>query len=86
MDIDPNDKREIMELHLPGGRTVNAKAVILKSVSIGAVEEKDVLAAVLLEDVVDTGIKDGLLGQSFLNRFTIKIDLKIMKMYLEKLK
>jgi len=86
IDLVTDDKRDVMELQLTGGRRVNAKAVVLKSVRLEQVEEKDVLAAILLEDAVDIGFKDGLLGRTFLNRFSIKIDLKNMKMVLEKLR
>lgn len=86
IELDPKDKNEITELHLAGGRTVNGRTVILKSVKIQDVEEKNVQAAILLEDVKDLGARDGLLGRSFLSRFSMKLDLKNMKMSLEKLK
>lgn len=50
--------------------------VILKSVRIGEVEEKDVQAFVLLESnaEVEKSSTDGLLGLSFLNRFHVTFD------------
>ena len=81
-----NDKgNDIMVMHLAGGRSVNVKAVVLKSVNISGIEEKNVPAAVLLDDKGSMDFKDGLLGRSFLSRFNIKIDQKQMKMILQKL-
>lgn len=73
----------IATLQLAGDRKVLAKIVMLKSVRINDIEVKDVLAGVLL-DGGPSGFKDGLLGMTFLNRFNLKIDLKNMKMALEK--
>jgi len=84
--LDETQKNDIMELHLAGDRRVNARMVAIKTVEIGDAEAKDVLAGVLLEDFVNPGFKDGLLGMTFLNRFNFKIDLKEMKLSLEKLK
>ena len=73
----------VATLQLAGEHKVLAKMVMLKSVRIKDIEVKDVLAGVLLEDS-GLGFKDGLLGMTFLNRFNLKIDLKNMKMALEK--
>ncbi len=73
----------IAMLQLAGEHKVAAKMVILKSVCIKDIEVKDVLSGVLLEDA-GMGLKDGLLGMTFLNKFNLKIDLKNMKMALEK--
>ena len=73
----------IATLQLAGGHRVAAKMVMLKSVRIKDIEVKNVLAGVLLDDG-GIGFKDGLLGMTFLNRFNLKIDLKNMKMALEK--
>jgi clan AA aspartic protease (TIGR02281 family) len=76
-------KNSLATLQLAGDRKVLAKMVILKSVRIKDIEVKDVLAGVLLDEA-GMGLKDGLLGMTFLNRFNLKIDLKNMKMALEK--
>lgn len=73
----------IAALQLAGEHKVAAKMVILKSVRIKDIEVKDVLAGVLLDDA-GIGLKDGLLGMTFLSKFNLKIDLKNMKMALEK--
>ena len=78
-------KKDVMELKLADGRSALAKAVILESVSIQDIEVKNVMAAVMLDQLPDPRLKDGLLGMSFLNRFNLKMDLKSMKMTLEKL-
>ncbi|MDO8525785.1 MAG: retropepsin-like aspartic protease [Candidatus Omnitrophota bacterium] len=74
---------DIAMLQLAGGQKVAAKMVMLKSVRIKDIEVKNVLAGVLLEGA-EMGLKDGLLGMTFLNKFNLKIDLKNMKMGLEK--
>ncbi len=79
-------KKDIAVMHLPGDRKVDARMVIIKSIRIKDVEVKDVLAAILMEDITDGSFKDGLLGMTFLSKFNLKIDLKDMKMSLEKLK
>ena len=80
-----NKTSDMIELHLAGDRKIQAKAIMLKSLRIKDVEEKEIMAAVLLEDVVDPYFKDGLLGRTFLNKFNLKIDLKTMSMALEKI-
>jgi len=84
LDLSDTNK-DILELHMAGNRKVKAKAVVLKSLKIKDIEEKNVMAAVLLEDTDFVGFRDGLLGRTFLNRFNINIDLKNMTMALEKL-
>ena len=76
-------KSNVITLQLAGSQKVAARLVMLKSVSIKDIEVKDVMAGILLEDA-GIGFKDGLLGMTFLNRFNLKIDLKNMKMSLEK--
>ncbi|MDD3904946.1 MAG: retropepsin-like aspartic protease [Candidatus Omnitrophica bacterium] len=78
---DPGKGR--ITLQLAGDHKVDAKLVMLKSVRIKDIEVKGVMAGVLLDDA-GVGLKDGLLGMTFLNRFNLKIDLKNMKMSLEK--
>jgi clan AA aspartic protease (TIGR02281 family) len=52
--------------------------VILDSVKMGDLEEKNIAADVMLEDdkEIDKALKGGLLGLSFLNRFNITLDRK----------
>jgi len=76
-------KNDLATLQLAGNHRVTAKMVMLKSVRIKDIEVKDVLAGILLEDA-GIGLKDGLLGMTFLNRLNLKIDLKNLKMSLEK--
>ena len=59
--------------------------VILKSLQLGDVEEKDIQAEVLLQDNAEMrqGFKDGLLGMSFLNRFNMTVDQQKMKLILK---
>ena len=86
LGLDTTDTgKDVMVLKLADGRTTNAKAIVLDSVKIGDVEAKKIMAAVLLDQLPDPSFKDGLLGMSFLSRFNIKMDLKTMKMSLEKL-
>ena len=86
IDMSSEAKNSVIELRLVGGQAVSARTVILKSVAIEGVEEKDVLGAVMLEDRGPFALKDGLLGRSFLGRFNIKLDMQKMKMVLQKLK
>lgn len=86
LGLDLSDtKKDIVELKLADGRKSSAKVVILDSVKIQDVEVKKVMAAVMLDQLPDPGLKDGLLGMSFLNRFNFNMDLKNMKLTLEKL-
>lgn len=78
-------KKDVMELKFADGRSAMAKAVVLSSVNIQDIEVKNVMAAVMLEQLPDPRLRDGLLGMSFLNRFNLKMDMKDMKMTLEKL-
>lgn len=84
VDTSAEDGKDIRDIRVVGGKTVKAKIVILKSLKVQDVEEKNVLAAVLLDDVPNPGFKDGLLGRSFLNRFNIMIDVKGLRMGLDK--
>lgn len=86
IDMTEDAKAGLLELRLAGGRTVKAKAVVLESVDIQGIEEKNVMAAVLMEDAEHIGFKDGLLGRSFLGRYNLRIDLKSMVMSMQKLK
>jgi clan AA aspartic protease (TIGR02281 family) len=86
IDMSSETKKNIVGLRLVGGQIIKARTVMLKSITIEGVEEKDVLAAVMLEDAPEAGLKDELLGRSFLGRFNIKLDMQKMSMTLQKLK
>lgn len=84
LGIDLTDtKHNMATLQLAGDHKVAAKMVMLKSVRINDIEVKGVLTGVLLDDS-GIGFRDGLLGMTFLSKFNLKIDLKNMKMSLEK--
>jgi len=76
---------DIAEIHL-AGRKRPSRPVMLEALRLGGIEEAKVVAFVLLDDVDVSGLKDGLLGTSFLNRFHCQIDLKRLKMTLDKIK
>lgn len=78
-------KNGIMEFRLADGRRTKAKTIILDSVRIQDVELNKVMAAVLLDQINDPVLRDGLLGMSFLSQFNLKMDLKSMKITLEKI-
>lgn len=73
------------ELTLADGRKINAKMIILDSVSVEGVEAQKVEAAVLPPGDSNVIANDGLLGMSFLKKFNFKIDYKYGKLILEKL-
>jgi clan AA aspartic protease (TIGR02281 family) len=75
----------MMELRLADGRSAPAKAFVLDSVKIQDVEVRKVMAAIMLDQEPGRGAGDGLLGMSFLNKFNLKMDLKNMKMALERI-
>lgn len=84
MDLE-DTKKNIVTLHLADGRNVQAKALILKSIRIEDVEVKDVISTVILDSANELGLRDGLLGMSFLSRFNLKVDSKNMKIIFEKI-
>lgn len=77
------DKNKMSKIRLTGKERL-AKAFLLNSLSIQGIKEDGIVALVLLEDDSILGLKDGLLGLSFLNRFNCTIDLGRMKMRLQK--
>ncbi|MCX5667322.1 MAG: retropepsin-like aspartic protease [Candidatus Omnitrophica bacterium] len=86
LGIDLSDtKKDVMEMQLADGSKTMAKAIVLDSVKIQDVEVKGVRAAIMIDEVPTIGMTEGLLGMSFLGKFNIKVDLKSMKMTLEKL-
>jgi len=86
LGIDANAKNAIpVELILADGRKTVAKMVILESVSVQDSEVENIEAAILPEKDNATIPEDGLLGMSFLKKFSFKIDQKYDKLILEKL-
>ncbi|MFA6357534.1 MAG: retropepsin-like aspartic protease [Candidatus Omnitrophota bacterium] len=76
---------KVIDLIMADGRRVEAKMVILDSVSVQDSEVQNVEAAVLSAEDSDAVVGDGLLGMSFLKHFNFKIDQKYGKLILEKL-
>lgn len=84
LGIDFSDtKNKVKSIRLAGKERL-AKVVDLDSIRIQDIEEKGLIADVLFEDVDVLGLKDGLLGLAYLNRFNCVIDLDRMKMRLQR--
>lgn len=77
------NKGQTIKVQMADGRQVEAKYIILNSVSVEGLEAKDVGAAVLADDN-NMDMQDGLLGMSFLNRFNFQIDMINKKFILKK--
>lgn len=84
IDLGSKEVKNI-QLLLADGRKADAKLVVLRTVSTQGVEAENVNAAILPEGAEGAGMKDGLLGMSFLKNFNFKIDQKNNKLILEKL-
>jgi len=80
-----NDPRDYLFLVMADGRKVGARRVILDSVNVQGSELRRVEAAVLLKEEGNLLSGDGLLGMSFLKKFSFKIDRKNNKLVLEKI-
>ena len=76
-------EKDKVKVRTADGRLLDAKFVVLDTVSVEGLEAKDVEAVVLLEDS-DMPIGDGLLGMSFLKRFNFQIDTADKKLILKK--
>jgi len=74
-----------MKVQVVDGRMIDAKQVVLKSVSVEGVEVHDVPAAILLDEVGSMGSVGGLLGMTFLKKFNFKVDYSQKKLILEKI-
>ena len=83
LDIDLDKARNITST-MADGSSVSAKAIVLESVQVQDIKEKDILAVVL--DKAPGKNIDGLLGMSFLGRFILKIDADNNRIILKKLK
>ena len=69
LGIEPGSRAESVTMHVVGGRT-EGPIVKLSSVRVGDVEAEDVIAVV---HPISPGIH-GLLGNTFLGRFTVTLD------------
>ncbi|MFC1623950.1 TIGR02281 family clan AA aspartic protease [Candidatus Omnitrophota bacterium] len=78
-----DQEEEIIKVKMADGREVDARFIILDTVSVEGVKAKDVEAVVLLDDT-QMGDRDGLLGMSFLNKFNFQIDTVNKKLILKK--
>ena len=84
LKVDFSDtKNNVVSIRL-AGKVRLAKVVMLDALSIQNVKERGLPADVLFDDEDVLGLKDGLLGLAFLNRFESIIDLNKMKMRLQK--
>jgi len=81
--VDPEDKAGMITMVLADGNKTQAKYARLESVKVEGAEVENVGAAVLLDDKVNPGFNDGLLGMSFLNKFNFKVDRENNRLILE---
>jgi len=73
------------KLTMADGKQINAKQIVLDSIKVENVEAQGVEAAIILDEISDAGLQDGLLGMSFLKKFNFKVDQRNKKLILEKL-
>ena len=78
------EKGKTVPVMLAGGGYVRGRVVEIAQVAIGAAKVHNVKAIVLDQD--NLGLKDGLLGMSFLENFVFSMDTKKGEMILEKRK
>lgn len=84
LGIDIAKENKIVKLEVADGRKVDAKYVVLKSVSVEGLEAQDVEAAIIPKESVTANFKDGVLGMSFLKRFNFRVDQNKKKIIFEK--
>ena len=75
-------RKDTVQVKLADGSKIDARFIVLDSVSVEGIEAKDVGAVVLLNDA-KMDIQDGLLGMSFLSKFNSQIDTKNKKLILK---
>ncbi|MDD5079339.1 MAG: TIGR02281 family clan AA aspartic protease [Candidatus Omnitrophica bacterium] len=85
LDIKPDAAAPIVKLRVADGREVGARYVGLESVIVDSQEEKNVEAAILMDDNASI-VFDGVLGMSFLSRLNFRFDNKNNKLILERIK
>ena len=76
-------KKDKVEVQVADGRKIDARFVVLDSLSVQGVEAEDIGAVVLLD--TETEVGDGLLGMSFLSKFNFQIDSENKKLILKRL-
>ncbi len=84
LELDLGDERNVVEFQLADGSKTKGRVVALKSVQVGDSKAEDVLVAVM-DSPPGPGV-DGLLGMSFLDNFSVKIDSANNKLVLETIK
>jgi clan AA aspartic protease (TIGR02281 family) len=82
--IDPQKATRSAQLQLADGRIINTAFVTLDSVRAGHAEANNIEAAILPPQIGDIGVEDGILGMSFLKRFSFKVDYIRRKLILER--
>jgi clan AA aspartic protease (TIGR02281 family) len=82
--VDTGSDKNTIKLYLADGRKIYAGYARLKSISVQGVEVENVEAAILPDGAIDSNVKDGLLGMSFLGKCNFKIDSKNKKLIIEK--
>lgn len=80
-NLDKDTLKGTFQVTVADGRKIDATPAILKSVKIGDVEITNVTAAILARQ--GTSNEDGLLGMSFLENFSIRLDGKNNRLFLE---
>jgi len=81
----PPKPADTIDVILADGSKVGARRIILDSVSVQGSEVEKVEAAILPKQATGLIAGDGLLGMSFLKKFSFKIDQKNDQLILEKL-
>ena len=82
--IDTSDPQYQTKVQVASGSFVPAFYTKLQSLKIQQIEAKDVDAVVLLQDLpADISFKDGLLGMSFLGRYSTHVDYSRKKFIIE---
>lgn len=74
---------DVIKMQLADGRKVNARLILLDTLSVEKAEASSIIGAVLLDSEEDIG--DGVLGMSFLSKFNFQIDNVEKKIILKKL-
>ncbi|MFA5117649.1 MAG: retropepsin-like aspartic protease [Candidatus Omnitrophota bacterium] len=78
------NKNDILETIVADGRKIQARHFVVESISVQGMSARNVDVAVLMDSTMESNLKDGLLGMSFLKNFSFKIDAANKKLILEK--
>jgi clan AA aspartic protease (TIGR02281 family) len=76
------ERGQMVPVQLAGGRMVAGRVVVLKKVQIGEALVENAKAIVLDQD--NMGLRDGLLGMTFLENFVFSLDTKKGELILER--